>query len=441
VSDRARPDIYTRLFAGGVFPLLDRLNGTRIAACMAQLAAGERLAPGEIERRQRQKAAHAVARALATSPFYNRFAAAAPPGPASAWPALDRLPVLTRADIAAAGEEFQVPAWRGRALATRTSGSTGRPMTFYRTAEQESWFWALRFRIWGWGGYRPGDRYLTINLNPRTSWKKRLQDRLLRCAYLTFNADDQDSARICEVLARRRIRHLNGFSSSLYVLARHMLERGVANPGVTAVTATGDTLYPAYREAVEAAFGVRVLDYYGAGGEGLHLASQCPTSGGRFHLHPENAVTEVLAADGPAPAGTPGRVVVTQLDNAAMPLVRYDLGDVAVAAPAGLLCACGRTLPLLDAIEGRLADLVATPDGAFLVPHFFVVLFKTLRQVHRYQVVQERRDSLRFRLVPIARRPRRRSARPWRAPPAAPCAPRSNGWTPSPLPEPASAAW
>jgi len=100
-------------------------------------------------------------------------------------------------------------------------------------------------------------------------------------------------------------------------------------------------------------------------------------------------------------------VVVTQLDNAAMPLVRYEVGDVAVAAPADARCPCGRTLPLLERVEGRLADLVATPDGAYLVPHFFVVLFKNLHQVHRYQVVQDRPDALRFRLVakPGADRP------------------------------------
>jgi len=377
-------DLYTRLFAAGVFPLLDRLNGTHIRSILAELRAGERLDPEAIHHRQVEKLERAVPRALRSSPFYRQFAERAPAGPRSS-----------------AGESFPAPAWRGRAIAARTSGSTGRPMTFYRTIEQESWFWALRFRIWSWAGYLPGDPYLTINLNARVEWRKRLQDRLFRCAYLTFNADNQDSARIVHELRRRRILHLNGFSSSLYVLARYMLDRGIANPGVIGITATGDTLYAPFREAIEAAFGVRVLDYYGAGGEALHLASQCPVSGGRYHLHTENAVVEVLDAAGPAAPGAPGRVVVTQLDNEAMPLMRYELGDVAVAAPPGASCACGRTLPLLERVEGRLADLVATPDGAFLVPHFFVVLFKNLRPVHRYQVVQDRIDSLRFRLVPV----------------------------------------
>jgi phenylacetate-CoA ligase len=265
--------------------------------------------------------------------------------------------------------------------------------------EQESWFWALRFRMWSWAGYRPGDRYLEINLNPRVAWKKRLQDRLFRCAYLTFNADNQDSERILTALRDRRIAHINGFSSSLYVLARYMLENGIANETVIGITSTGDGLYPAYRDTIEKAFGVRVLDYYGAGGEGFHVASQCPASGSRYHIHPENAVVEILGPNGPADPGAPGRVVVTQLDNAAMPLVRYELGDVAVASDTAAQCPCGRTLPFLESIEGRVPDLIVSPNGTFLVPHFFVVLFKSLDGIRHYQIVQHQTGQALVKLV------------------------------------------
>lgn len=392
-------DLYGRFFEAAVFPLLDRLNGTRIASRLAELEAGERIDLAEIRVRQTAKLERTLERARAGSDFYRRHWRGGG-GPHSEHPALDGLPLVTKADLAAAAAAGAFPLHgHGRLIESRTSGSTGSPMTFYRTGEQESWFWALRFRIWGWGGYRPGDPYLTINLNPRTAPRKRLQDLLFRCAYLTFNADDLEARTIVDTLARRRIPHLNGFSSSLYALARAMLRDGVGNPGVTGVTATGDALFPAYREAVEQAFGVRVLDYYGAGGEGVHLASQCLESGGRYHLHPENAVTELLGSDGPAAPGETGRVVVTQLDNDAMPLIRYDLEDAAVPAPPGAACPCGRTLPLIERIEGRVPDLVVLDDGSFLVTHFFVVLFKNLQSVHRYQVLQRTADRIVVRLV------------------------------------------
>jgi phenylacetate-CoA ligase len=109
---------------------------------------------------------------------------------------------------------------------------------------------------------------------------------------------------------------------------------------------------------------------------------------------------EILGPKGPVSPGEPGRIVVTQLDNEAMPLVRYDLEDVAIEAAESEACACGRTLPLLESIEGRVPDLVVIPGGTFITSHFFVVLFKNIQRIHRYQIVQEEPGSIRVRLVP-----------------------------------------
>ncbi len=391
-------DLYTRLFERWVFPALDRANGTAIGDKLAGLRASEHDDPERVRGRQEAAAARVVETTRRRSAFYRALWDRGP-GPASDWPSLDGLPVLTKGDLAGAEGAFPLADYRGGIVRCVTSGSTGKPMTFLRSMEQESWFWALRFRIWGWAGYRPGDPYLTVNLNPRLGWKKKLQDVLFRCSYLTFNADNLDAERIVSTLRRRHIPHVNGFSSSLFVLAQYMLEHDVRAPSVSGVTATGDTLFAPYREAVEAAFGVRALDYYGAGGEGFHVASQCAESGSRYHIHPENAVLEILGDDGPAPPGQAGRIVLTQFHNDAMPLVRYELGDLAVPATPEARCSCGRTLPMLERLEGRVPDLIAVPGGSYLVPHFFVVLFKGFQSVYRYQIVQREPGRMLVRLV------------------------------------------
>lgn len=391
-------DLYSRLFAKTVFPLLDVANGTSIAKKLDFLLASEHLNRAEIVRRQEENVARVVEATRRRSDFYRKHWQAGG-GPSSRFAALDGLPVVTKNDFADVDGAFPLADARGKIFTVRTSGSTGRPMVFYRCAEQESWFWALRFRIWRWAGYHPGDPYLTINLNPRLGFKKKLQDRLFRCAYLTFNADNQDSARIVNTLQQRGIAHLNGFSSSLYVLAQYMLRQGEKTPAVRGITSTGDTLYPAYREAVEKAFDTQVLDYYGAGGEGIHLASQTYESGGRYLLHPENALVEFLGKDGPVAPGELGRIVVTQFHNEAMPLVRYELGDLAVPAPENAMCPSGRTLPMMERVEGRVPDLIVVPDGSFLVPHYFVVLFKNLQSIHRYQIVQQVEGRMTAKLV------------------------------------------
>lgn len=399
-------DLYSRLFAHTVFPLLDIANRTTIVAKLNELLASERIGRDEIRRQQEENAARVVESTRARSEFYRQHWQRGD-GPASLFPMLDGLPVVTKNDFAEAPGAFPLSSKPESLLAVRTSGSTGRPMTFYRTREQDSYFWALRFRIWSWAGYAPGDPYLTINLNPRLGWKKKLQDRLFRCAYLTFNADNQDSERVLAALNRRRIEHLNGFSSSLYVLASHMLRHGLKAPSVRGVTSTGDALYPPYREAIEQAFGLPVLDYYGAGGEGIHLASQTVETvaeaggqGGRYLLQPENALVEFLGPEGPVAPGELGRIVITQFHNTAMPLIRYELGDLAVPAPDDAYCPSGRTLPLMERVEGRVPDLIVVPDGSYLVPHFFVVLFKNLQSVYRYQIVQTVAGRMTVRLVP-----------------------------------------
>ncbi len=394
-------DGYSRFFGRWIFPLLDRLNGTTLASKLDSLLESEHLDRNEIERRQEREVERTVARTRRASAFYRHlWEYRTGEGPASRFPALDRLPVVTKADFAAAPDAFPLPGHQGKIISCRTSGSTGSPMVFHRSMEQESWFWALRLRMWRWSGYHPGDPYLAINLNPRLGFKKKLQDKLFRCTYLTFNADNQDSERIARALIRDRIPHINAFASSLLVLARYMLDRGLEPPGMVGITSTGDTLDPEYRRIIEKALGTRVTDYYGAGGEGFHVASQCAESGSRYHIHPENALLEILGKDGPAEAGELGRIVVTQFHNEAMPLVRYELGDVGAAAPDDARCTCGRTLPMLEKIEGRVPDLIAVADGTFLVMHFFVVLFKNLQEIHRYQIVQDEVAGIRVRLVP-----------------------------------------
>src|SRR5262249_60106797 len=74
-------------------------------------------------------------------------------------------------------------------------------------------------------------------------------------------------------------------------------------------------------------------------------------------------------------------------------------GEVGGGGPGGTRCECGRTLPMLERIEGRIPDLIVAPDGTFLVMHFFVVLFKNLQQVDRYQILQDRKETIVARLV------------------------------------------
>ncbi|MCP4204693.1 MAG: phenylacetate--CoA ligase family protein [bacterium] len=390
---------YPRLFRGVVFPTLDALNRTNVSRYFRSLERSQWLPRADLQNLQNAKLTNILAWTRENSDFYSRFwrEAAMERRAASAYPELDGLPIVTKADLRSAREQFPLASYRGRSYAIKTSGSTGEPMTYFRSAEQESMFWALRLRMWEWGGYVQGEPYLTLNLNPRSAWKKRLQDVLFRCSYHGFNANKHDVEAVLSALTKKRIKHLIGYASSLYLLSQAMNRLGVSNPGIEHILSTGDTLFPSYRHTIEETFGVGVVDYYGAGGEGFHLASQCEQRD-RYHLHVENSVIEILKEGRPAAPGELGEVVVTQLDNRAMPLVRYATQDVAVPSEQRA-CACGRELPLLERIEGRVADIVIAPNGSALVVHFFTILFEHLSGIRLFQIIQAHQDRITARIV------------------------------------------
>jgi len=94
----------------------------------------------------------------------------------------------------------------------------------------------------------------------------------------------------------------------------------------------------------------------------------------------------------------PRKLVITDLVNYAMPLIRYEIGDFAVALPGK--CPCGRTLPRLKEVSGRTADFLYTPDGkpvfGISILDTFVIHIPGFKQV---QIIQNRYDYLNFNIV------------------------------------------
>jgi len=138
-----------------------------------------------------------------------------------------------------------------------------------------------------------------------------------------------------------------------------------------------------------------VRDTYGMAEE-VAAASECEA--GNMHLWPEVGVLEVLAddADEPVPAGEDGRLVCTSWLNPDMPLIRYEVGDRGALSTADA-CSCGRSMPRLERIVGRISDNLVTRDGRrvfYIYPVFFGLA------IREAQIVQDVLDVLRVRVVP-----------------------------------------
>lgn len=188
--------------------------------------------------------------------------------------------------------------------------------------------------------------------------------------------------------------YIEGYPSSVYAIARHVLDRGLAPVPLRACFTTAETLLQYQRETIQEAFSCRVYDQYGCG-EMAVFAAEC--SEGSLHLSPEYGIVEVLdAQDQRVPPGEVGQLVCTSLVNDVQPFVRYRLGDSACLRADR--CQCGREMPMLGHIEGRTDAVLVTGDGrriGRLDP-----VFKGARGIAEAQVVQDAIDRFRIRIVP-----------------------------------------
>jgi phenylacetate-CoA ligase len=314
-----------------------------------------------------------------------------------------QLPLLTKADIRAHGPELRAQGYDpARLYRKKTSGSTGVSLEVLVDEESLQHKRACTLRADEWSGWRFGERVAKVWGNPeyrQRGWRGRLRNALLdRSVYLdTLKMNEAALARFVQQLQRRPPSLLFGHAHSVFLLAEYVRRTGASGSlRPRGIIATAMVLHGWQRRIIEEVFRCRVTNRYGCEEVSL-IACECERHEG-LHVNAEGVYVELLRDGRPVPPGEAGSVVVTDLTNRAMPLVRYQVGDVAVWSDRP--CSCGRGLPLLERIEGREADYVVTPSGELIsgisLTENFALHVPGLAQL---QIVQERRDRFLFRIV------------------------------------------
>ena len=293
---------------------------------------------------------------------------------------------------------------RPRLFPESTSGSTGTPISLFWDAETaRSWYALVEARCRRWHGLTRRDRWALVGGQPIVPASRRrppfwVWNAAMHQLYLSANHLAPDLIPYyLDALRRHQVRWLYGYSSALTTLASY--GENHQELGLELVMSNAEPLYQHQRDTLTRAFACPVRETYGMA-ELVAAASECPAGG--LHLWPEVGVLELDRGEtvAPAVAGGSGELIATGLLNFAQPLVRYRLGDRLTLAAPGATCACGRQLPLLEAIDGRSDDLVITRDGRRLGR--LDPIFKGGLPLLEAQVVQETRDRLRLRYVPAA---------------------------------------
>jgi phenylacetate-CoA ligase len=280
-----------------------------------------------------------------------------------------------------------------------SSGSTGEYATFLATPIDQVWSRVNHLLAWEQTGYRVGDPTIQFGVSvPRTALK-RAKDILTRTHYFyAFDGSDSAMRDVADKLARCRISLIAGYASSLYLLARY-LEQHVSGPRfstVRGVVSWGETLYPAWREPIERVFRVPVTNIYGSAGELGLWAFQCSESD-QFHVCDWSCILEIVRDGRPARPGEIGEVLLTALHKRARPLIRYRIGDLAIAPERP--CRCGRQTQTLQEVLGRVNDIITTPSGMHISFAVFVGLFEFAPGIAQFQLVQRTLDSLDINIV------------------------------------------
>lgn len=285
-----------------------------------------------------------------------------------------------------------------------TSGSTGEPLTFFCDKTQLEIRWATTIRNLEWTGWRFGDPHIrlwhqTLGMSSLQAWKEKLDALLMRRYFVpAFQIDGTSIQDYVKLIRRVRPTLLDGYAESFNCIAAILQKETLRDlPPPKGIVSSAQTLSEASRAVVEEVFGCRVFDKYGSR-EFSGIAFECDQHQG-LHVNAESYVVEVLKDGRPAKPGEIGEVVVTDLNNRCMPFIRYRLGDLAVPTEA-TPCPCGRGLPKIDRIEGRVQAIILGSNGRYLPGTFFAHLLKDYDYaIRQFQVVQEREGAITFKIV------------------------------------------
>ncbi len=288
-------------------------------------------------------------------------------------------------------------------IAKATGGSSGVPMRFDLDTDSNEQRMAAWHRGYQWAGAGPGTRQWYLwGVAPSSSaaWRKRkarLYDRLYRRTTVScFDLGEATMQPFLDSLVRTRPHAIVSYTNAIYAFARMLEAKGCIPPSPRSVVVGAEKLHDFQRETIERVFRAPVFETYGCR-EFMLIGAECEHHSG-LHLTMENLLVELLDDDGaPVAPGVEGNVVVTDLTNLGMPFVRYPTGDRAIASPVP--CPCGRGLPLLEKVTGRRLDMLTTPDGRILPGEFFPHILKEVTAVQRFQVIQERADTIVVKLV------------------------------------------
>jgi len=319
---------------------------------------------------------------------------------------LKRLPILTKTDLrlnSLLSNNLNMK----RVSNAKTGGTTGPPTVIYKNVNTRSIAWGAWYRWYNWMGIKQGDPCMTLWGAPLVLSKSSSVNIYARLTSFiendyrvnSFNINNLTIDKIIDNLFYYKPIIIRGYLSAILQLADYMNEYNIKYEP-KCISTTSETLLPPFRKYIEKTFNCLVYDQY-ASTEISGVAFECSSQKG-LHITSEHVIVEILDDNNQPIYDKKGRIIITDLDNRAMPFIRYEIGDIGILSTEK--CTCGINLPLLKSIEGRLADNIILKDGSKVHGVFFTDIMHELKtdfddtKISRFQAVQNKIGYLEFRL-------------------------------------------
>lgn len=388
-------------------PLLKNSQGSALYGLLKQLDASQWWSADQMAVAQLRQLKNLISHAVIHSPFYREHLSSIDLEKLDI-ESLHQLPILTRTQLQQNNKIIdclQLPETHGAVTESMTSGSTGSPVKLRNTALTSTIWNAINMREQLWHAREfsevsasirwHGDK---IGLPPRgiafENWG--LPVCLFKHTGRSYflNSSSDISAQIVW-LQELQPAYLMTYPSNLQALIAHLRREKTTLHGLLEVRTVGESVSAELRVSVEELFDAKLVDLYSSEELG-YMALQCPLHN-HYHVQSESVLLEVLREDGsPCDLHEQGRIVVTSLRNFSTPLIRYDIGDYGELAEP---CSCGRGLPVLKTVHGRVRNMLRHPDGSCSWPNFGFRKFIQVAPLSQFQLVQHSLDDVELKIV------------------------------------------
>lgn len=384
-----------------IYPLHELMRSRKTFSFYEKMLESQWWSPEHLKEYQLERLKQRVADALQKTSGYAKLAGLETSWRPQSLEDLAKLPLLDKTILGQHRDELVDRTVPGGPILCSTGGSTGQPLHFYFDKRRQAFDKAARMRAHQWFNVRPGDPEVyvwgaQVELSSQDRVKRMrdwLTNEMLLSSY-DFNAGT--IAGFVERIRRFRPKCIFGYPTGLALLCRLAKDAGIRldNLDIRAVFCTAEVLQPHQKQLIGETFRAPVVNNYGSRDAGF-IGHECPH--GRMHITSDNLIVEFIRDGRAALPGEDGEIVVTHLENQAMPFIRYRTGDV--GQPSDEICPCGRGLAVMQNVQGRVIDYLVTADGRWMPGLAMTLIILGIPGIEKYQIVQEELEHVVVKLV------------------------------------------